>query len=432
MRINTLTQPVTDCCRRSFSAARVADSASKQLEAQLLLRNAGLGRATVFPDFEFWKQSGPQPGICLTYLSADQMQQRSLCNGIKLANADWPLWFEHAYRSIFNPESEVIRPIILQGQHYGTLTVTPSPEMEIAEAWHQTSSLMTLSAATVLAVCVLVYLTISRALKPTQTIVEGLTELESGRLAYRLPSFELHEWQTIAAAINQLATSQQRLLNESQTLLVKLIELQEQERRSLARELHDEYGQCLAAINAVATSIKQTAETQAPDLVKDAEHIGRITGHMLAGVREMLARLRPAEFDEMGLAASLHALIAGWNSSSGDKTCYRLKLAGDCASLSESQALTLFRITQECLTNIAKHASASHVSVTLLIEQNAVLLRVADDGIATALPFASSTGIGLLGIRERVASMNGQLNFAIAEPHGLVVEVSLPLNLNDE
>jgi glucose-6-phosphate-specific signal transduction histidine kinase len=219
------------------------------------------------------------------------------------------------------------------------------------------------------------------------------------------------------------------LLAERQTLLVKLINLQEQERRLLARELHDEFGQCLAAINAVASSIKQTAETQAPDLVNDANHIGRITMHMLAGVRSMLGRLRPAEFDEMGLAASLNALIAGWNNSSGGKTFYRLKLTGDCVRLSEFQALTLFRITQECLTNITKHAAATQVSVTLLIAQNTVLLTVADDGVAASLPFAPSVGIGLPGIRERVTALNGYLNLAIAEPHGLIVEVSLPLEL---
>lgn len=414
------------------NSQQIADSASKQLEAQLLLRNAGIGRATVFPDFEFWKQSAHQPGICLTYLPEDQMQKRSLCNGIKLTNVQWPSWFEYAYRWGFKPETQLIRLIAVQGQHYGTLTVTPSAEMEIAEAWQQTSNLMALSAAMVLSVCLLVYLAISRALKPTRTIVDGLAELESGRLAYRLPLFELVEWQKIALAINQLASSQQQLLNERQTMLVKLINIQEQERRLLARELHDEFGQCLAAINAVATSIKQTAETQAPDLVNDADHIGRITMHMLASLRSMLGKLRPAEFDEMGLAVSLNALIANWNSSSGDKTCYRLKLTGDCASLSEYQSLALFRITQECLTNIAKHAAASQVNVSLLIEQNTALLTVTDDGVAAALPMASSSGIGLLGIRERVTTMNGRINFAIAEPHGLVVEVSLPLDLNEE
>ena len=409
------------------NSLQLADAVGKQLESQLLLRIAGIGRATAFPDFEFWKQSVHHQGVCLTYSAKEDETPRSICTGVALVDAAWPSWFENFYHRTFKPGAPVVRLMTVQGRNYGSLTVTPSAELEIAEAWQQTSSLMALSAVTVSAVCLLVYLAISRALKPAQTIVDGLAKLESGQLAHRLPSFELDEWQKITAAINQLASSQQLLLNERQTLLVKLIDLQEQERRSLARELHDEFGQCLAAINAVATSIKQTAQTLAPDLVNDADHIGRITLHMLADVRSMLARLRPAEFDEMGLAASLDALIAGWNSNSGGKTVYRLKLAGDCGRLSECQALSLFRVTQECLTNIAKHAAASQVSVTLLIDSDTVLLTVADDGIAASLPFAPSAGIGLLGIRERVTAMNGQLSLAIAKPHGLIVEVSLPI-----
>ncbi len=411
------------------NSQQLADAVSKQLESQLLLRNAGIGRATAFPDFEFWKQSDHQKGVCLSYIAKEGETPRSICTGVALVDAPLPSWFEYAYRRTFKPGETVVRLVTAQGRNYGSLTVTPSAELEIAEAWHQISSLMALSVVTIFAVCILVYLTISRALKPTQTLVEGLAKLESGQLAYRLPSFELEEWQKIAAAINQLASSQQQLLDERQTLLVKLINLQEQERRSLARELHDEFGQCLAAINAVASSIKQTAQIQAPDLINDAEHIGRITLRMLAGVRSMLGRLRPAEFDEMGLAASLNALIAGWNSSGDGKTVYRLKVIGDCARLSECQALTLFRITQECLTNIAKHAAATQVSVTLLITTDTVQLTVADDGVAASLPFSSSVGIGLLGIRERITAMKGQLNLAIAEPHGLIVEALLPLDL---
>lgn len=409
------------------NSRQLADSVSKQLESQLLLRVAGIGRANAFPDFEFWKQSGNQPGICLTYMPTDQAMPRSLCNGIKLAGADWPAAFEVAYRWTFKPGVPAMRPVTVQGRNYGSLTVMPSAELEIAEAWNKTSALMALSGVTVSGVCLLVYLTIRRALKPAQTLIAGLAELESGQLAYRLPSFELTEWQRIAAAINRLAASQQQLLDERQTLLVKLITLQEQERRILARELHDEFGQCLAAINAVASSIKQTAAALSPDLVDDADHISRITLHMLAGVRSMLGRLRPAEFDELGLAVSLNSLITGWNGSSGGKTSYRLNVVGDCGCLSESQALTLFRIAQECLTNIAKHAAATCVNVTLQIDHDTALLTVADDGIAAALPFAPSHGIGLLGIRERVAALDGQLKLAIVEPHGLMVEVSLPI-----
>ena len=400
----------------------MADSVSKQLQSQLLLHIAGIGRMNAFPDFEFWKQSGNQPGICLTYVPTVEALSHSICSGMKLVDANWPDVFEIVYRCFFKPGTSVLHPIRVQGKNIGSLTVSPSAELEIAEAWNKTSSLMALSGVTVLAVCILAYLTISHALKPAQTIVSGLKELEAGQLAYRLPTFKLNEWQNISFAINQLAASQQQLL-------IKLIDLQEQERRLLARELHDEFGQCLAAINAVATSIKQTAETQSLDLIEDTERISRITMHMLDGLRSMLGRLRPTEFDELGLAVSLNSLVIGWNSRNRGKTHYRLNVFGNCSCLSESQALTLFRIVQECLTNTTKHAVAANVNVTLRIDHDTVSLTVADDGIATTLPFVASNGMGLLGIRERVVTLNGALNLAIAEPHGLIVDVSLPIEV---
>lgn len=406
---------------------QMAEGLGKQLESQLMLIEAGIGQTNPFPDFGLWKQTGSQPGICVVYAAAESVMSRSVCTGAKPVEADWPRGFENVYRRIFNLGRQAVRSIALRGRVYGSLTVTPSAGLEIAEAWNKTRSLMALSTITVSAVCLLVYLSISRALKPAKTIVAGLEDLETGHLAYRLPPFELNEWQRIAAAINQLAASQQHLLEERQKLVVKLINLQEEERRYLARELHDEFGQCLAAINAVATAIKQTAAQQCPDLVDEADHISRITAHMLDGLRDLLGRLRPAEFDELGLAASLNTLVAGWNGRGGGKTRYRLTINGDCASLPEAQAVTLFRIAQECLTNIAKHAVASSASISLAIGREEVILTVKDDGIATDLPFADTAGIGLLGIRERVAALYGQLNLAIAEPHGLIVEVRLPI-----
>jgi len=411
---------------------QMADGLGKQLESQLMLIEAGIGRANPFPDFGSWKQHGSQPGICVAYTAADSAMSHSVCTGAKRIEADWPADFETAYRRIFNPGRQVARSIALRDRVYGSLTVTPGAELEVVEAWDKTRSLMALSTVTVSAVCLLVYLSINRALKPAQTIVAGLADMEAGRLAYRLPSFDLNEWQRIAAAINQLAASQQQLLEERQNLVVKLINVQEEERRYLARELHDEFGQCLAAINAVATVIKQTAAQQCPDLIDEAERISRITAHMLDGVRDLLGRLRPAEFDELGLVASLNSLVAGWNGRGGGKTRYRLSVNGNCASLREEQAVALFRIAQECLTNIAKHAAASCVRISLAISSEAAVLTVEDDGIATQLPFADTGGIGLLGIRERVAALRGQLSLAIAESHGLIVEVRIPMTAMTE
>lgn len=411
---------------------QMAESLGKQLESQLLLINAGLGQANPFPDFELWKQSGSQPGVCVTYTAANGGMSRSFCNGAKLLVADWPMIFEKGYRRIFNPGWQADRLITMQNRDYGSISVTPSAEREIAEAWYKTRSLMTLSTVTVSAVCLLVYLSISRALRPAKTIVAGLVEIEIVNPAYRLPKFELNEWRHIASAINQLTDSQQNLLTERQKLVVKLINLQEDERRFMARELHDEFGQCLAAINAVASSIQYTAAQQCPELIDEAKQISRITEHMLAGVRHMLGKLRPVEFDELGLAPSLNNLVSNWNTLSSGKAHYQLSIIGDCASLPESQAVTLFRIAQECLTNIAKHAAATSVSISLTINNQWVNLNIKDDGIATQLPFINTDGIGLLGIRERVTALNGQLRLSIAEPHGLCVEAWLPIDKNSE
>ena len=404
-----------------------AESLSKQLEFQLLRINAGFGQANQFPDFDLWKQTGNTPGICVRFVSADSAIEHSLCKGAKPDGLNWPNGFETLYRWLFNPGFEKTRPIAFNDRVYGSLTVTPNAEMEIAQAWENICGLLGLSVITVLAVCLLVFLSISRALRPATIIVAGLESMEKGNLAYRLPSFELIEWQRTGEAINQLAASQQQLLTERQKLTVKLINLQEEERRFLARELHDEFGQCLAAINAVAASIAQTAKQQCPALVADADHISRITQHMLDNVRDLLKHLRPAELDELGLAASLNSLVTGWNARSGSKSHYQLNITGNCALLSESLTVTLFRITQECLTNIAKHSAATYAKVALIITVNTVALTVEDNGSATELPFIEGSGIGLLGIRERVTALGGQLSLAITQPHGLKVDVWLPI-----
>lgn len=412
--------------RQDRQASQItAESLAKQLEFQLLSINAGFGMANRFPDFDLWKQTGSVPGICVSFVATDK-SVRSLCNGAKLSVRNYADSFEALYRRLLNPGLALTRPIAFNGRVFGSLTVTPSAEIEIAKAWDNLCSLLGLSVITVLAVCLLVYLSISRALLPAKIIVSGLESLEK-TISYRLPSFELIEWQCIATAINQLATSQQQLLAERQKLAMQLITVQEEERRYLARELHDEFGQCLAAINAVAASIAQTAEQQCPTLVNDAEHISRITQHMLENVRDLLKWLRPAELDELGLAASLNSLVSGWNARGGGKCQYSQNIVGACALLPELLTITLFRIIQECLTNIAKHASAANTNITLTITADVAALTVKDDGSAIKLPFADNAGIGLLGIRERVTALSGRLTLAIAKPHGLIVEVHLPI-----
>ncbi len=319
-----------------------------QLQFQLLRMESGLGQANPFPDFEIWKQTASQPGVCIRYRAVDDGRERSLCTGGKLTSVAIPGGFAWLYRQLFEPGRVVTQAIEHGARMLGNLTVEPSAEGEIEQAWQTLSHSTVLSLTTILAVCLMTYLNLYRALQPAQLIVAGINQLESGRLDHRLPTFALREWQRIAAAINHLAANQQQLLAERQALIVKLMSLQEDERRMLVRELHDEWGQCLAAINAVASGIRQTAAAQCPLLVDDAEHISRITGHMLQSLRGLLGQLRPAEWDELGLQASLSSLVAGWNARSGN-TRFQLQLVGVCGELPEAQAIALFRIAQEDL-----------------------------------------------------------------------------------
>lgn len=406
---------------------RISESLGKQLELQLWRSNAGFNQGKLFPDFELWKQTTSVPGVCVNFVATDNTTRR-LCTGASQTKLEYPEVFQRLYRWGLQPGLASTRSIAYNAQIYGVLTITPSAEMEITQAWNDLTNLLGLSISTVLAVCLLVYFSISRALRPAQMIVAGLERMQQGHLAERLPEFELNEWQRTAAAINQLAASQQQLLTERQRLALQLIQMQEEERRYLARELHDEFGQCLTAINAVAASIAQTAAQQCPALLGEAEHISRITQHMLANVRDLLIRLRPAELDELGLAASLNSLISRWNSHAAGKISYHLNIVGDCSMLSETLVITLFRISQECLTNIAKHSAATEASLSLTITSDQAKLLVTDNGKASQLPFADGSGIGLLGIRERVTALKGQLGLSLAQPHGLIISLWLPIN----
>ena len=319
----------------------------KQLTSQVLRINTGLFIANQFPDFELWKQSSHQTGVCLDFVFEDKTRERHLCNGATLTSKPWTSGFESFYRWLFNPAQEQQQPIIVNGKTYGWLTISPNADMEIEKAWFKIIDLMSLSSITALSIGLLVFFNIRQALNPAGTIVKGLATLEQGNLNYRFTHFQLLEWQTIATAINQLANSQQQLLAERQKLIGKLIQVQETERRHLARELHDEFGQCLVAINALAASIQYTAAQRLPELVDEAERIKEINSHILTNLGDLLARLRPTEFDEFGLAFSLNSLVNHWQRLSAGKTHYLLKIEGDCLNLTEPIAFCIFRLTQE-------------------------------------------------------------------------------------
>jgi two-component system sensor histidine kinase TtrS len=227
------------------------------------------------------------------------------------------------------------------------------------------------------------------------------------------------------------------LLGENRVLIQKSLAIQEGERRHLARELHDELGQCITAIQADAKIISERAPACDSRVVTSATAIEQVASHIYEVVHSMMQRLRPGMLDDLGLVDTLKEAVDAWRARQPG-TKYELVLDGELSDLGEEINITLYRIVQECLTNIAKHARAHHVTIALSAldavpdaessgeGRHGVRLVIRDDGVGMDTA-SRGTGLGLIGIRERVEGFNGHLLLRSKPGEGMEIMVDLPL-----
>jgi two-component system sensor histidine kinase UhpB len=212
------------------------------------------------------------------------------------------------------------------------------------------------------------------------------------------------------------------LLARNRELAQQLIALQESERLALARELHDDLAQHCTAIRIEAACIQRSRDHQ--QAAAAAQRVADVAEGLHRSVRGLLRRLRPAELDELGLVAALHALCAAWRERSGVDCSFVHD--GELDSLGNATDTALYRVTQEALANVMRHAGATRVRIELRVKSGALDLAVEDDGCG----FDASTarrGLGLLGATERVAALGGQLRATSAPGGGTQLHASLPL-----
>ena len=234
----------------------------------------------------------------------------------------------------------------------------------------------------------------------------------------------------IGGAVEKLGSRLEESVEQRAALTRRLIEIRDDERRALARELHDEFGQNLSAILAFANTI-ETASTKDKDhgIAQDARMISQATHHLMASLRDALKRLRNPLPEELGLEASLVNLVDSWRSQSATQPTIQLDLKGDLTDIRGPAATTVYRVAQECLTNALRHGAAREISLHVercAGEDDALLIRVEDDGGGDAARVARSAGFGLTGIRERVAAAGGSLSILPAR-RGLSVAATIPL-----
>ncbi|MCW5603512.1 MAG: PAS domain S-box protein, partial [Burkholderiales bacterium] len=167
--------------------------------------------------------------------------------------------------------------------------------------------------------------------------------------------------------ISDLQRTQRELadsLSENRLLSQKYVMVQEAERRNLAREMHDELGQCLNAIKLDAVSIREVTHDRVPEAEASANAIVELSAHVYDVVRGIMQRLRPAALDTLGLHDAVGQLVGQWQRRNRNVEC-RYESSGDLSGLGEALNITVYRLVQECLTNIVKHADATHVLVEL-------------------------------------------------------------------
>lgn len=227
------------------------------------------------------------------------------------------------------------------------------------------------------------------------------------------------------------------LLAHNRELSRQLIVVQESERRALARELHDELGQGCTAIRVETAFIRHCTPAQHAEALRAAERADAAAQALYALVRGMLRRLRPAHLDSLGLVAALQELCESWEERSGIACAFHH--SGPCDALGDDIDIAVYRVAQEALTNVMRHAQASSVRVALAqgVGQPgeagsggpAVGLRLTIDddggGMDAAAP---SSGLGLLGASERAAALGGSLELGSRPGGGVQVSLWIPLS----
>lgn len=226
-------------------------------------------------------------------------------------------------------------------------------------------------------------------------------------------------------AIQRIAESRE-LIKRNNALLQQVLEVQEAERKAIAQNLHDDLGQYLNAIKAEAASLC-IGKGVTSDITATAQRITLNTNHAYKATKLLMHTLRPVGLDELGLSAAIEHLVDQWNNALQHSTIFKLSIQNNIDKLNENMNIVIFRLVQEGLTNIAKHANATLVEITLSIIDNSLRVEITDNGIG----FDTNNlkiGYGLLGMHERVEALSGTFEVKSSSIQGTQLFASIPIH----
>lgn len=247
---------------------------------------------------------------------------------------------------------------------------------------------------------------------------------------YRALQTTLNNNLAISASLESKNIEVITLLAQNRELIKHITQVREAERNDLAAELHDVFGQHLAAIDVnLAVACKYTQDND--KLLSILKTVQTSASYLIEVTRSQLQSIKPPNLQSVGLSASIESLASQWLISFPDYDL-TLSIKVNDERVNYDVALTIYRSLQEALSNIVKHAQATTIHIDLYSHSDdginhEVLLIIQDDGIGFTPSNDLSKGLGLIGMRERITALSGQLEISSNEPQGSRLKINIPL-----
>jgi two-component system sensor histidine kinase UhpB len=347
------------------------------------------------------------------------------------AGREAPEWFS---RLLAPPVTKVSFP--LRG---GVLLVIEAqPSRAVLDAWDGILRLAAFGAGMLIIVNGLAFWSVARALKPFPIIADGLERIQQGELGYRLPPLAGHEASTIGTAFNRMAQAvegkvhAERQAREAEARLEERREMAsladqrvEEERRLIAHELHDEFGQSVTAIRSLALAIATQAGSRDPATGDIARLISDEAARLYDAMHGLIPRLTPLTLDTMGLTATLENLARDWQRRyPAVALTLHHQLPPD---LGPSITLAIYRVVQEGVINALRHAHPKRVDVDVSSDSQRIVVTVTDDGVGMPAEWSKPGHFGLRGLTDRVTQLHGSFKVGNDARGGARLTAEIPL-----
>jgi len=320
-----------------------------------------------------------------------------------------PAWFAGL---LAVPEIGAAYPVLIDGGRVGDLVFAPDISADIYEKWIGFLAIAMSGVGLALLSGIFAYLIAGAALRPLRDLGEGLTRIRKGNYSRLVVPAGPPEIRRSCEEANELARTLGQLSQDNGGLMRKIVSLQDDDRRELARELHDELGPLLFGIRANTVALMDAVPNAR--LGPSARGVVQSVEALQQANRRILERLQPLHIHELGLMKSIESLLRNAGSQAP-----QIKLTAEIDTrLGELDGLlsqTTYRVIQEGVTNVLRHANAHAINVKGAIEAGELLLEVSDDGVG--MPEGQVFGRGLTGMRELVRALGG--TFELLRERGL-------------